>query len=302
MSKTRKGRITIPTDENYVEGTKKIADLWGADAVRDCDGVKLPKNPKEIADKVYNVYFVDRGNHEWAKNNPDEWQHMFIMTPFITATEEVLTVHLMDTFYAEQVKPDFTPEGAKHIEVIDRTTGKIHDNWLIDQDNGNIIIKNATPFHQYTVAFLGISLWHPVHMYNYITNNWDEPHHIMYDPYYPKTNKFIRENLQRWCDENPESNVVRFTTFLYMFSLVFNQHGKERNVDWFGYNMAVSPRMLDDFEKQYGYKMRAEYLVDAGYYNQTHRIPTKEYKDWMAFVENFVVETVKDLNYTLNLL
>ena len=80
-----------------------------------------------------------------------------------------------------------------------------------------------------------------------------------------------------------------------MFSLVFNQYGKERNVDWFGYNMAVSPRMLDDFEKQYGYKMRAEYLVDAGYYNQTHRIPTKEYKDWMAFVENFVVETVKDL-------
>ena len=30
-----KGRITIPTDANFVEGTKKIADLWGADAVRD---------------------------------------------------------------------------------------------------------------------------------------------------------------------------------------------------------------------------------------------------------------------------
>ena len=40
-----------------------------------------------------------------------------------------------------------------------------------------------------------ISLWHPVHMYNYITNNWDEPHHIMYDPYYPKTKKFIREKV-----------------------------------------------------------------------------------------------------------
>lgn len=25
----RKGRVTIPTDENYVEGTKKIAELWG---------------------------------------------------------------------------------------------------------------------------------------------------------------------------------------------------------------------------------------------------------------------------------
>ena len=38
MDKMQKGRVTIPTDENYVEGTKKIAELWGADAVRDCDG------------------------------------------------------------------------------------------------------------------------------------------------------------------------------------------------------------------------------------------------------------------------
>ena len=58
----RKGRITIPTDENYVEGTKRIADLWGADAVRDCDGVKLPKNPKEIADKVFDLYFTTKEN------------------------------------------------------------------------------------------------------------------------------------------------------------------------------------------------------------------------------------------------
>lgn len=124
-----KGRITIPTDESFVEGTKKIAALWGADAVRDCDGVKLPKNPKEIADKVYNVYFVDRGNHEWAQNNPDEWQHMFIMTPFITATDKTLTVNLMETFYSEQVKPDFSPAAVKYIEVIDRTTGEVHTEW-----------------------------------------------------------------------------------------------------------------------------------------------------------------------------
>jgi len=31
----KKGRVTIPTDESFVEGTKKIAELWGADAVRD---------------------------------------------------------------------------------------------------------------------------------------------------------------------------------------------------------------------------------------------------------------------------
>ena len=49
------------------------------------------------------------------------------MMPFITATESTLSVHLMDTFYAEQVKPDFTPEAVKHIEVIDRTTGQVCD-------------------------------------------------------------------------------------------------------------------------------------------------------------------------------
>ena len=42
-----KGRVTIPTDESFVEGTKKIAALWGADAVRDCDGTELPQNPKD---------------------------------------------------------------------------------------------------------------------------------------------------------------------------------------------------------------------------------------------------------------
>ena len=47
----KKGRVTIPTDENYVEGTKKIAELWGADAVRDCDGTTLPKNALEIAER-----------------------------------------------------------------------------------------------------------------------------------------------------------------------------------------------------------------------------------------------------------
>ena len=53
--------------------------------------------------------------------------------------------------------------------------------------------------------------------------------------------------------------------------------------------------MFDDFGKKYGYKMRAEYLIDQGYYNQTHRVPSKEYKDYMDFVQSFVTETVKDL-------
>ena len=44
-----------------MEGTREIVKLWGADAVRDCDGTELPKNVKELAEKVYNTYFVVRG-------------------------------------------------------------------------------------------------------------------------------------------------------------------------------------------------------------------------------------------------
>ena len=47
-----RGRVTIPTDESFVEGTKEIAKKWGADAVRDCDGTVLPANVQELAEKV----------------------------------------------------------------------------------------------------------------------------------------------------------------------------------------------------------------------------------------------------------
>ena len=48
-----KGRVTIPTDESFVEGTKVIAAKWGADAVRDCDGTSLPANAKELGKAYY---------------------------------------------------------------------------------------------------------------------------------------------------------------------------------------------------------------------------------------------------------
>lgn len=48
------GRVTIPTDESFVEGTKEIMQKWGTDAVRDCDGTRLPESAKELG-KVYNT-------------------------------------------------------------------------------------------------------------------------------------------------------------------------------------------------------------------------------------------------------
>ncbi len=292
-----KGRITIPTDAGFVEETKKIIEQWGADAVRDCDGTTLPENASSLAEKVYNTYFVIRGDYDWAIANKEEWQHLYLISNFNTATGKVLHIRLMDGYFDQQVRPDFASDPKKYWEVIDRTTGRLlsADEWEFDEASGTVTLKNAQAFHDYTVSFLAISLWDPVHMYNSITNGWTERKHIMYDPFYPKTSSYIREHLEKWCDENTETNVVRFTTFLYQFSLVFNDKGKERNVNWFGYTMAVSPRMLDAFEEKYGYKMRAEYLVNAGYYDSSFLVPSKEYLDYMNFIEEFVTDTVRDL-------
>ena len=78
--------------------------------------------------------------------------------------------------------------------------------------------------------------------------------------------------MEEWCKAHPETNVVRFTTFLYQFTLVFNEKGKEKYVDWFGYGMSTSPALLDAFEKEYGYALCAEDFVDGGSYNNPFRV------------------------------
>ena len=98
-----KGRVTIPTDENFVEGTKKVAELWGADAVRDCDGTHLPKNALDIAEKVYNTYFVVRGDNEWADKHTDELQSVLLMTNYKLATSNELIIDLLEGYSREQL-------------------------------------------------------------------------------------------------------------------------------------------------------------------------------------------------------
>ena len=88
---------------------------------------------------------------------------------------------------------------------------------------------------------------------------------------------------------------MRFTTFFYHFTLVFNNHAKEKFVDWFGYGATVSVRALEEFEKEYGYALRPEDIVDNGYYNSTFRVPTKQYLDYMDFIQRFVAAKAKEL-------
>lgn len=293
-----KGRVTIPTDESFVEGTKKIAAFWGADAVRDCDGTVLPKNVAELAEKVYNTYFVVRGDNAWADKHPEETHRAFLMSERKIAGDDKLLIKVADGYFEQQIVPDW--ENVAYWEVIDRTIVEKVTDWSIDENAGVVIVENAKPFHEYTVDFLAKIVWHPVQIYNYLTNNWTCEKQKMYDPSFPNTAKYIKEHMNEWCKAHTETNVVRFTTFLYQFSLVFNEKGKEKFVDWFGYGMSTSPTLLADFEKEYGYKLTAEDFVDGGCYNNPFRIPSPRFRDYMRFVQKRVCSIVRELTDTVH--
>lgn len=289
----KKGRFTIPTDENYVEGTKVIAEKWGADAVRDCDGTSLPKNAKELAEKVYNTYFVVRGDNAWAENHLDELQNVLLMSERVTAFETEIKIDLLKGYYKEQLKVN--PENPKkYWQVFDRTVGKEIFDWEYD-NNSSVIIKNVVPFHEYTVNFFAFNIWDSTQMYNYITNNWTGEKHLVMEPRFKATFEHIKENLEKWCDENEDVNVVRFTTFLYHFFLVFNEMGKEKHVDWFGYPMTASPRAFDSFKEKYGYEIKSEDIIDNGTYHNNFVNPTKAFNDYMELIEEYVSVTVREL-------
>lgn len=293
-----KGRVTLPSESNFLEQTKEIMDRWGADALRDSDGTKLDDDIKKLDAKIYTTYFVARGHNEFAKEHMNECQQMVWMSKRNLATEETLTIDFMDGYYREQVIADYNHDPKQWWEVIDRTTGELvaPKNWEVDKEKDLVLIKNVIPFHEYTVNFLVYMIWDPTQMYNHITNNWgDKPHDIPFDVRQPYSGEYAKEYLAQWLKENPDTDVVRFTTFFYHFTLVFNDNRKEKFVDWFGYGGTVSVKALEEFEAEYGYRLRLEDIVDNGYYNSTFRVPTKAYRDYMEFIQKFVAKKAAEL-------
>lgn len=66
-------------------------------------------------------------------------------------------------------------------------------------------------------------------------------------------------------------------------------------MDWYGYSASVSPYILEQFEKEAGYRFRPEFIIDQGYYNNQYRVPSKEYQDFMAFQRREVAALAKEL-------
>ena len=299
MSDARKvGRVTIPTDLDVVPETLEIMKRWGADAIRDCDGTDFPAELQGQNAKIYSTYYTTRKDNAWAKANPDEVQQCYIMTGFYTAAGEALEIPLMKGISPELMQVNTRDDIKRWWEVMDRTTGApiAPETWDYNEETGCVVIHNPQAFHEYTVAFLAYLIWDPVHMYNAVTNNWQNfEHQITFDVRQPKTHKFTMERLRKFIADHPYVNVIRYTTFFHQFTLMFDELKREKFVDWYGYSASVSPYILEQFEKEVGYKFRPEFIVDQGYYNNQYRVPSKEFKDFQAFQRREVAKLAKEM-------
>ncbi len=293
-----RGRVTIPTDLDVVPETLEIMKRWGADAIRDCDGTDFPAQLQNQNAKIYSTYYTTRKDNAWAKANPEEVQQCYIMTGFHTATEGALEIPLMKGISPELMEVNARDDIKRWWEVMDRTIGEpiSTDAWDYHAETGCVVIAEPEAFHEYTVAFLAYLIWDPVHMYNAVTNNWQNfEHQITFDVRQPKTHKFTMERLRKFIADHPYVNVIRYTTFFHQFTLMFDELKREKYVDWYGYSASVSPYILEQFEKEVGYKFRPEFIVDQGYYNNQYRVPSREFKDFQAFQRREVAALAKEM-------
>ena len=298
MKNNDRCRVTIPTDVDVIPETLKLLERWGADAIRDCDGTDFPKELRNTGAKVYATYYTTRKDNAWARANPDEIQQCYIMTGFHTASGGPLAIPLMQNVSPELLQVNARDDIRRWWEVMDRTTGEplSPDVWRWQPETGCVVIDAPKPFHDYTVSFLAYLIWDPVHMYNAVTNDWkDCEHQITFDVRQPKTRKYAMERLRRFIAERPYVNVIRYTTFFHQFTLIFDALRREKYVDWYGYSASVSPCILEQFEREAGYRFRPEFIIDQGYYNNQYRVPSREYKDFMAFQRREVAALAREM-------
>ncbi len=297
------GRVTLPIEQGMDDQLPQIMTRLGADAVRNSDGTWLPEITPQLGAKVYETYFPARGDQAFAESHLECRPRFYLMSQRVTAPADgALSIDIMSGYYRLQVEPD-QGDWQRWWEVIDRTTGQVVPvtGWSVAGQGSDVVVTIAEPipFHVYTVSFLAWQVWDSTQMYNYTTNNWENDpsrvREIGYDARHPVAWEHMISSLESWCQQRPEVDVVRFTTFFYHFTLVFNDLGKEKYVDWFGYSASVSPLAMEAFEAEYGYALRAEDFVDQGYYNCAFRSPSPVFRDWIDFQTRFVCARVKDL-------
>ncbi|MCI8443039.1 MAG: 1,3-beta-galactosyl-N-acetylhexosamine phosphorylase [Provencibacterium sp.] len=281
------GRFTLPGETGMEPVIRQLVKDWGVDAVRDSDGTALSQEILDMGLQVYSTLCLVRHDNAWMKEHPQYRQQMYLTSDRVTATGDTVEIDLMGRYFREQLAPNTDVDIHRYWQAVDRTTGENMPDF--SYADGKVTIRGTTPFHLYSVSFLAWQLWEPVSMYNHLTNDWGDREHLLpMDVRYPEAQQHTLQMLRDWLKSHPKTDVVRFTTFFYQFDLIYNEAGKERQVDWFGYLTTVSPYAMEQFEKEYGYALTPEDFIDEGRFNTPFNNPTRRQLDWMAFNQRFV--------------
>ncbi|MCI0499575.1 MAG: 1,3-beta-galactosyl-N-acetylhexosamine phosphorylase [Planctomycetales bacterium] len=292
-----RGFITLPAESGQEETVMQLLKHWGADAIRDSDGTMLSPELLALGYDVYSTICLVRADQQWPQKHPDKLPQKFLMSDFVTACSSIVHIDPMEGYFREKYRIDTLHDPKTWWQVFDRTTGQEAKaaDWEFDAQTGRVTIRSAQPFHLYTVNFLVYQIWDSTSMYNHITNNWTCPHVVSTEPYHPDARRHLMAYFDQWLRERPHTDVVRLTTLAYHFVLDSDPQGTDKYRDWMGYMDTVTVEALLDFEKEYGYRLTSEDFVDQGYYNATHRVPTRRYKDWMQFIHRFVIAFGREL-------
>ena len=281
-----KGLVTLPAEAGQENLTLDLIRKWGADAIRDSDGTKLPP---EVLDKNYNIYSticLVRADQRWPREHKEHIAAKYLMSSPVTAVADIVEIDLLRDYFPEKYEINKNNDPQKWWEVIDRTTGKVVDasRWEFIANTGKVVISPADKFHVYTVSFLVYQIWDSTSMYNHRINNWTTEHVISIEPYFPEVLNHLMDYFDNWLAEHSHTDVVRLTTLAYHFTLDSDQHGADKYRDWLGYTDCITTAALEDFARAKGYRLRPEDIIDQGYYNATYRVPSKQYRDWMDFI------------------
>ena len=299
MAKHTKGSFTLPGESGYEKLTLKMAEKWGADVIRDSDGTALSDEILNAGYEIYSTICIIRDHNEWATRHPQELQQTFLMSQPVTTTEEFLSIHLLDGYYAQQFEINGSRESVKFWQVFDRTSGKEVSPrfWNYEKESQNVVIETVIPFHEYTVNFLVYRIWEEISMYNHVTNNWNKEHLMPIDPRSQDAQNYLCKWLENWCIQHKATGVVRFTSLFYNFVWIWGSDERRRDIytDWGSYDFTVSPAALEQFEKRYGYALKSEDFINQGKLHVTHMPPTSRQLDYMDFTNSFVVKFGKKL-------
>ncbi|MFT3983174.1 MAG: 1,3-beta-galactosyl-N-acetylhexosamine phosphorylase [Lachnospiraceae bacterium] len=298
MSK-KTGGFTLPGEAGYEKLTLKLADLWGADVIRDSDGTKLSQEIIDAGYGIYSTVCVIRDHNEWAKQNKDKLQQTFLKSKSHAATGRQLKIALLEGYYPEQFKLNDSKNGMKYWQVHDRTENRELEPslWSYDKQAGAVIIEQVKKWHTYSVNFLAYRIWEEISMYNHVTNGWNKEHSMPIEPRYKETQDYLLNWMKQWCEAHKETTVVRFTSLFYNFVWIWGANERCRNIytDWGSYDFTVSDLALDDFEKEYGYRLTGEDFINQGKLHASHMPADKKKRDWMSFTNAFVISFGRQL-------